>query len=425
MQLKEGYKQTEIGVLPEDWDTPELGGLGSFKNGVNKDKESFGFGFPFVNLMDVFGKSILDERVELELLDSNSIEHELYGLKRGDVLFVRSSVKPSGVGLTCLIPNNLKKTVFSGFLIRYRENQKINLDFKRYCFYEERFRQRIIASSTVSANTNINQEVLKKIRVALPPTLEEQQAIATALSEVDALITKIDKLITKKKTIKQGTMQQLLKSPAQGGKRLAGFDGEWVEKELGEVLQVIGGGAFKSVDASTSGIRWLKIANVGINKVSWNEESYLPESLITENRQFLLQEGDYVVALTRPILRKELKITQLKKEDTPALLNQRVGKLEAISGNDIDFIYFLLQKEQVIESLLQSMAGTDPPNLSNQGIYTIKCIVSTCHNEQKAIALVLLDMDKDLKNLEKKKSKYIRIKQGMMQELLTGKTRLI
>ena len=196
---------------------------------------------------------------------------------------------------------------------------------------------------------------------------------------------------------------------------------DWEVKEFGEIFKVIGGGAFKSGDSQQTGVKWLKIANVGINIIKWDEQSYLPKHLIQENKKFLLREGDYVLALTRPILDRKLKISKLKRNDVPALLNQRVGKIEPIGDNNIDYIYFLLQQHTSISSLLQSMAGTDPPNLGNKGIYAILSGIPKTKKEQKAIAEVLSDTDNLIQALEKRIAKKRLIKQGAMQKLLTPK----
>ena len=102
-------------------------------------------------------------------------------------------------------------------------------------FYFQFRRNEIEELSTSGAQKNLNIELFRPFLIPLPPTLTEQKAIATALSDVDALITSLEQTITKKKAIKQGAMQQLLTPPHKGGKRLPGFEGEWVEKTLGEV----------------------------------------------------------------------------------------------------------------------------------------------------------------------------------------------
>ena len=90
---KPGYKQTEVGIIPEDWNVSELGELGKFKNGINKGREDFGHGSPFVNLMDVFGISSISEVEHLGLVNSNDVERKVYDLKKGDVLFINTPDK--------------------------------------------------------------------------------------------------------------------------------------------------------------------------------------------------------------------------------------------------------------------------------------------------------------------------------------------
>ena len=111
--------------------------------------------------------------------------------------------------------------MFSGFLIRYRAKGVFELEFKEHCFQVAGFRNRLIASSTVSANTNINQESLKSLILSFPPNKSEQRAIAAVLSDVDELIGSLEALIAKKRAIKQAAMQELL----TGGTRLPGFGG--------------------------------------------------------------------------------------------------------------------------------------------------------------------------------------------------------
>jgi type I restriction enzyme, S subunit len=205
-----GYQQSEIGMIPEDWEVVKLGSLGKFKNGINKGSEDFGHGSPFVNLMDVFGISSIEGDQHLGLVNSNDTERKMYDLREGDVLFVRSSVKPSGVGLTAVIKRDLINTVYSGFLIRFRDNGGLDSKFKEYCFSEEKFRQKVIAGSTVSANTNINQDNLKKLLFAYPKLCKEQSAIAQILTDMDTEITALETRRTKTQALKQGMMQELL-----------------------------------------------------------------------------------------------------------------------------------------------------------------------------------------------------------------------
>lgn len=194
---------------------------------------------------------------------------------------------------------------------------------------------------------------------------------------------------------------------------------DWAVFSYGELFKVIGGGTFKSRDRVSDGAKWLKIANVGIKKIKWDDLEYLPISFLEEYGTFLLKENDVVMALTRPILSRKLKISQLSRKDVPCLLNQRVGKIEPNSDNNLKWLYHLLQSNKSINGLLDSMAGTDPPNLSNKGIYAIKTAVPPTLTEQKAIATALSDVDDLIANLDKLITKKKAIKQGAMQQLLT------
>jgi type I restriction enzyme S subunit len=193
-----------------EWVVKQLGEVGELKNGINKNKEAFGHGNPFVNLMDIFGFSAISNNELLGLVNSTDLEQKTYDLRSGDVIFIRSSVKPTGVGLTAVILNNLPKTVYSGFLIRFRDEGLLDLSFKKYCFYEEGFRKKVIGASSVSANTNINQNSLKLLNIAFPATKAEQTAIAEVLSDMDTEITALETKLTKARMIKQGMMQELL-----------------------------------------------------------------------------------------------------------------------------------------------------------------------------------------------------------------------
>lgn len=185
-----------------------MGEIGEFKNGINKSSEDFGFGFPFINLMNVFGKATISN-LKLDLVNANEKELKLYELKKGDVLFIRSSVKKSGVGETSLVMEDLVDTVFSGFLIRFRDTKiRLDLGFKKFCFAERKFRENLIALSTTSANTNINQESLNELEISIP-CLAEQTKIANFLSAIDEKIEYCGDQIGKTEQYKKGLLQKM------------------------------------------------------------------------------------------------------------------------------------------------------------------------------------------------------------------------
>ena len=202
--------------------------------------------------------------------------------------------------------------------------------------------------------------------------------------------------------------------------RFQEFDGEWNNTNLGEAFTIFNGYAFASSSSADDGVLWVKIADVGIQEMKKNNLSYLPISLKEKHKKFILTKGDFVVALTRPILNGKLKIAQINSFFDGALLNQRVGKI--ISNNSHYFIYSLLQKDELIKSIENNIAGSDPPNLSPNEINSIKISYPPLPEQQK-IASFLSAVDEKIQQLSRKKELLSQYKKGVMQQLFSGKLR--
>jgi type I restriction enzyme, S subunit len=402
-QLKEGYKQTEVGIIPQDWLVTALGALGNFKNGINKNSEAFGHGYPFVNLMDVFGVSSISATNLSDLIETNSIERQTYNLKEGDVLFIRSSVKPSGVGLTALIEEDLDQIVYSGFLIRFRDNGSIGKNFKQHCFYEEGFRKRLISASSVSANTNINQDNLKQLLIPLPPTKAEQEAIACTLSDIDALIESLDRLLTKKRQIKQGAMQDLL----TGRERLLTFSKKWEEKYLGDIAEIVMGQSPKSSCYNSKGIGLPLIqGNADILNRQTIKRIFTTE--VTKRGKY----GDIIMSVRAPV-----------GEIARAVFDSCLGRGVCAIRYDNDFLYhYLIWRESDWVGLSK---GSTFDSVNSTDIRSFKLFIPNEPQEQIEIANILSDMDAEIGSIESKLTKTRQLKQGMMHELLTGRIRLV
>jgi len=201
------FKQDDGTAFP-DWQEKSLGELGEFKNGFNADKQSFGSGIEFINLMDIFGKNEITKTL-LERVQIPQKQLEQYKIKKGDVLFVRSSVKRSGVGQSCLVNDDFEDTVYSGFIIRFREKYNDLIHFyKKYCFSSLEFRENILSVATSSANTNINQESLVNILLCYP-CKEEQQKIADCLTALDKKIEAVAQQIHHTEQFKKGLLQKM------------------------------------------------------------------------------------------------------------------------------------------------------------------------------------------------------------------------
>jgi len=202
--------------------------------------------------------------------------------------------------------------------------------------------------------------------------------------------------------------------------RFQEFDGEWNNSNLGEAFTIFNGYAFSSSLSVEDGVLWVKIADVGIQEMKKNNLSYLPISLKEKHKKFILTKGDFVVALTRPILNGKLKIAQINSFFDGALLNQRVGKI--ISNNSHYFIYSLLQKDELIKSIENNIAGSDPPNLSPNEINSIEISFPPLPEQQK-IASFLSAVDEKIQQLSRKKELLEQYKKGVMEQLFSGKLR--
>jgi len=272
----------------------------------------------------------------------------------------------------------------------------------------------------VSANTNINQDNLRRIRLALPPTKAEQEAIAEALSDADALIESLEQLITKKRHLKQGAMQELL----TGKKRLQGFSGDWQIVGAGSIGRFRGGSGFPTAyQGSQSGdLPFFKVSDM-------NNEG---------NETFMRTANNYVSEATR----KNLGVnffppnTIVFAKVGAAVFLERKKLLAMDSCIDNNLAGYLLYDDQrvdyryihyfLLNFRLSSLVSTTAlPSLNGSVLNAIEIPLPATKAEQTAIATILSDMDAEITALETKLTKARHIKQGMMQELLTGRIRLV
>jgi type I restriction enzyme S subunit len=214
-EVPPGYKHTEVGVIPEDWEVVSFSELMGFRNGVNADKSA-------LHTADVPGRIQLAQSA----IDAFSVEH-------GDVLFNRTSETQEEVGLSAVFLGE-GTVVFGGFVIRGRmRGNSLDPVYSGYALRSPWIRAQVVAKGQGAVRANIGQQALAGVTTPLPP-LPEQRAIAAALSDVDALLTALDRLSAKKRAVKTAAMQQLL----TGRQRLPGFSGTWETKRLGEIAAI-------------------------------------------------------------------------------------------------------------------------------------------------------------------------------------------
>ncbi len=393
MELRTGYKQTEGGVIPEDWEQVRLGELFCFKNGLNKEKEFFGYGTPIVNYMDVFSHpairaSSLNGRVFLS-------KHEIknFDVRKGDVFFTRTSETTEEIGMASVMLDDPTDTVFSGFVLRARPlNQRLDDEFKAYCFSSTLVRKQIVSKASYTTRALTNGRILAQVLLSSPP-LPEQRAIAAALSDVDALLSAQDKLLAKKRDIKQAAMQQLL----TGKQRLPWFSGDWEVKRMGDVAPLQ---------------RGFDLPNPQLKPGSY--PVVYSNGVLNFHAEFQVRGPGVVTGRSGTIG----KVSFVEQDFWPHNTSLWVTNFK---GNDPKFVFFLFIKV----GLERFATGSGVPTLNRNDVHAFKVSIPPSIDEQTAIATVLSDMDAELTALEQQRDKTRALKQGMLQELLTGRIRLV
>ena len=395
MDLRPGYKQTEIGPIPEDWDAVPLGDLFTFKNGLNKAKKFFGYGTPIVNYMDVFRHPGLRlDRIEGRV-DVSKSELEAFEVRKGDVFFTRTSETVEVIGVAAAMLDPTQDTVFSGFVLRGRPtDDRLDDLFKAYCFSPRYFRRQVVARATYTTRALTNGRSLSAAILAVPP-LAEQQAIAEALSDVDAAINNMVELIAKKRDIKSGAMQRLL----TGETRLPDFTAPWEKERLGDIL------------AYEQPTKYL----VGSSKYS--DSFDVP--VITAGKSFVLGYTDEKIGLYKnlPVIVFDDFTTASRLLDFPFKVKSSAVKLLKLKNTSM-----------VLRVVHGIMAKVKIPIVDHKrrwiSEYQHQEVFLPTPDEQMAIAKVLDDIQAEITALEARLEKARAIKQGMMQSLLTGRVRL-
>jgi type I restriction enzyme, S subunit len=404
MEVKSGYKQTEVGVIPTEWDVKTFGKLFVFKNGVNADKEAYGGGIPFINVLEPITYSHLHGPEILGRVRLSDPLAVLYAVRRGDVLLNRTSETESELGLAASYLGT-EAVVFGGFVIRGRQiEDSFDSVYLGYALRAPFIRSQIVPMGQGAVRSNIGQSSLKLVFVPVPP-LSEQCAISQTLSDVDALLVGLDRLIAKKRKLKQATMQKLL----TGQTRLTGFHGTWETKALGDVATIVMGQSPDSRNYNRTG--------AGVPLIQGNAD--------IENRRSIARV--WTIQITKEGRAGDLLLTVRAPVGTVGRISDHCcigrGVCSLRPKGNSDFLFHALVFSEKAWRVLEQGSTFTSANSTQVAAFSIQ--MPTSDVEQGAIAEVLTDMDAEVAALEQRREKTRALKQAMMQELLTGKTRLI
>jgi type I restriction enzyme S subunit len=402
MELKRGYKQTEVGIIPIDWEIFQIKDIavyrrGSFPQpyGLSKWYDDIN-GSPFIQVFDVGKNGKLKDETKRKI-SILAQEQSVFAKKGTLVLTIQGSIGRMAI------------TQYDAFVDRTLlifEYYKKPIDVTFFSLIIETLFRKEEKYAPGGIIKTITKEALNSFFLSIPPSIVEQTAIATALSDMDNLIAGLEQLIEKKKALKQGAMQELLR-PKEG----------WVVKKFGDVGSINGGGTPSSFinEYWNGNINWFTPTEVGSSKYLFESERKITKAGLNNSSAKILPQG--TVLLTTRAGIGDVGILHCE-----ASTNQGFQSIVVNDENDNEFIYYLLTTLE--QELMKNASGSTFLEISPGKLKNIEVCIPN-KSDQKLIAVILSDLDREIEALKKSLEKYKLIKQGMMQELLTGKTRLI
>jgi len=399
MELRGGYKQTELGVIPKDWSICSIQGLINEKIIIDHLDGNHGELYPRSHEFKQYGvpyiaaNNLVNGRVDFsgcKFLSENRASRFRKGIaKDGDVLFAHNAT----VGPVGLLRTELDYVILSTTATYFRcDQEKLLNSYLLYCLQSPLFVRQYSAVMSQSTRNQVPITAQRKFKIVLPPTKPEQTAIASALSDADTLIQSLSRLIAKKCQIKQGAMQTLL-NPYENGRLKEG----WVVKKLGEVALDIASGTSKT---QSNGEDYPIFGSTGVIGRSDNYD----------------YEGSRIL-----IARVGANAGTVNRVSGKYLVSDNTLMMTLDKDISINYIFYYLKNS----NLKGLVFGSGQPLITGGQLKNLDCPIPISGNEQTHIATILSDMDAEIEVLKTKLTKYQKIKQGMMQNLLTGKIRLL
>jgi type I restriction enzyme, S subunit len=416
MKLKPGYKQTEVGVIPEEWEVRKLPEVSWFQEGPGLRQWQFtSSGMKVINVTNLEDGVLNLERTDRHISVSEFKRmYQHFAIDATDIVMASSG---NSYSKTAVVRAQDLPLVMNTSVIRFKPTKDFEYSFLWVLLNSPLFKNQIDLMITGGAQPNFGPYHLKRVNVPVPISAE-QRAIAGALSDVDALIGALDQLIAKKHDLKQAVMQQLL----TGQKRLPGLHGEWEVKRLGDVGVFSKGRGIKKDEVVSDGLPCVRYGEIYTH---YNDHLKTFNSFIaseTAKQSQRIQKGDLLFAGSGETAEEIGKcIAFLGDEEVYA-----GGDIVIFRpvGQDSKFLGFLMNHSSVSSQKARLGQGDAVVHISARNLARLELHLPALP-EQSAIAEVLSDMDAELSALEQRRDKTRALKQGMMQELLTGRTRLV
>lgn len=427
--IPKGYKKTEVGIIPEDWkfcyilDKKNLNEA-SIQTGpfgtLLKASEYTSNGIPVISVREIRDGYIFIFE-ETPFVGRHTCKRlPQFILEEGDIVFARKG----GVDRSAIVQKKYGALFLGSDGIRLRF-KKENPEYIAFWFHSDLLKKELLQNATGTIMANMSQEIMSHLPLLLP-SLPEQKAIAEVLSDMDALIEAQKEFIAKKRDIKQGTMQELL----SGRVRLPGYEtkgwkhtdigeipDDWEVKILGDICEKVIGGGTPSRNNKIywdGKIPWATVKDLSSFNANSTQE-YITEEGLRESPSTLVPAGMIIIA-TRML------IGQPVIYNCDVAINQDLKALFLIRGYDKYYLSYCLKL--MSKKLISASSGSTVLGISTSDLKAL-CLTFPSLPEQKAIAQVLSDMDNEIETLEAELEKLNYMKRGMMQELLTGRIRLV
>ena len=370
-----------------------------------------------INVGDLYAHTPIDSDT-LELFGATDKERENFGVEDGDLFFTRSSIVPSGIA-HCNIYRSQEheSVVFDSHVIRVRpDGRKIAPSYLFRVCLASVARRYLVSHAKTATMTTIDQAALGKCPVLLPPSTAEQEAIAEALSDTDAYIESLDQLLAKKRSLKQAAVQELL----TGKTRLPGFSGEWRTKQLGELADIRSGGTPSTTQARfwDGDVLWCTPTDV----TGLNGFKYLSDTSRRISRLGLKSSSAELVPANSVVMTSRATIGECAINQVPVSTNQGFKNFVPFEHLDVEFFYYLLVTQK--QGFIALCGGSTFLEIGKAQLSAFEVRLPATQTEQASVATILSDLDVEIAALEANLAKARQLKQGMMQELLTGRIRL-
>ncbi len=404
-----GYKRTEVGVIPEDWEEKRLGDVSTSESGGTPPTSIgryYNGGIPWVSIADMTEVGMWIHSTERTLsMDGLAVSAAKVWPKNTVLYAMYASIGECSIAAVDLSSSQAILGI----------QTKKGLDY-HYLYYQLLLRkEKVRKYAQQGTQANLNSEIVRNFLIPFP-IFEEQHAIAAALSNADGLIGALDALIAKKRDMKQAAMQQLL----TGRTRLPGFEGEWEEKRLGDLAEIDPENLSNSTNLDYC-FNYISLEQVDNGRLIGYSEEVFRSSPSRARRK--LKKGDVLMSTVRPNLMSHLLyVNQVNN----AVCSTGFAVIRARKGlSEPGFLYNHLFSYVVNNQVEKIIAGSNYPAINSRDVKLIEIPCPPTLSEQTAIATVLSDMDAEIAALERRRDKAKAIKQGMMQQLLTGKVRLV